>query len=61
MPLALQALAQVIPATHFLVVIRGIYLKGVEPSVYGPRAAALLLICLVLVGAAAARFRKDLE
>jgi len=61
MPLALQAIAQVIPATHFLVVIRGIYLKGVEPSLYGPRALALVLICLLLVGVAAIKFRKDLE
>lgn len=61
MPLPLRALAQLIPATHFLVVIRGIYLKGVEPAVYGPRALALLLLCLLLVGLAAVRFKKDLE
>jgi len=41
MPRVLQAIAQVLPATHFLVVVRGILLKGVGLEVLWPRIAAL--------------------
>jgi len=61
MPVALQALAQVIPATHFLVVIRGIYLKGAAISAFAPRVAALAAIALVFVVMTAKKFRKSLE
>ena len=61
MPMALQVVAQIIPATHFLVIIRGIYLKGAPVTVYGVRAAALLLLSLALVTLASVKFRKDLE
>jgi ABC-2 type transport system permease protein len=61
MPVVLQAIAQVIPATHFLVVIRGIYLKGAALSAFGPRVAALAGIALALVVITAKKFRKSLE
>ncbi len=61
MPLPLQAVAQALPATHFLIVIRAIYLKGAAFAVYGPRVLALLAISLVLVGLSAKKFKKDLE
>ena len=61
MPMALQVVAQISPATHFLVIIRGIYLKGAPVTVYGVRAAALLLLSLALVTLASVKFRKDLE
>jgi ABC-2 type transport system permease protein len=61
MPKALQYLAQVLPATHFLVVIRGIYLKGTGLGPYVRETVALALIALALVVLAAAVFRKSLE
>ncbi|HUS80037.1 MAG TPA: ABC transporter permease [Armatimonadota bacterium] len=61
MPLALQVIGQVIPATHFLVVIRGIYLKGAGLQAYYPQAVALVLISAVLVTISALRFNKNLE
>jgi len=61
MPVILQWLAQVFPATHFLVIIRAIYLKGTGLGLYVPRTLALVLIALVLVVAASRAFRKSLE
>lgn len=61
MPVALQYIAQVFPATHFLVIIRAIYLKGTGLGLYVHHALALALIALVLVVAASKAFRKSLE
>jgi ABC-2 type transport system permease protein len=61
MPKALQYLAQVLPATHFLVVIRGIYLKGTGLGPYVRETIALTAIAVALVVLAAAVFRKSLE
>ncbi len=61
MPTALQYISQIIPATHFLVVIRGIYLKGTGLAPYIPETIALTVISLLLVAVAALAFRKSLE
>lgn len=61
MPAALQYIAQVFPATHFLIIIRAIYLKGTGLGLYVHHALALGLIALVLVVAASKAFRKSLE
>lgn len=61
MPAVLQYIAQVFPATHFLVIIRAIYLKGTGLDLYLQHAAALALIALVLVVGASRAFRKSLE
>ncbi|MGD9495985.1 MAG: ABC transporter permease [Armatimonadota bacterium] len=61
MPLVLQYIAQIFPATHFLVIIRAIYLKGTGLGLYVHHALALGLIALVLVVAASKAFRKSLE
>jgi len=61
MPAVLQYLAQVFPATHFLVIIRGIYLKGTGLGLFVREGLALGLIALLLVIAASKAFRKSLE
>lgn len=61
MPTILQVIAQVLPATHFLTVIRGIYLKGTGLGLYMQETLALGLISLALVVLAAKTFRKSLE
>ncbi|MGI5816623.1 MAG: ABC transporter permease [Armatimonadota bacterium] len=61
MPVALQYVSQIIPATHFLVVIRGIYLKGTGLGPYVHETIALTVISLALVALAAKTFRKSLE
>ncbi len=61
MPKLLQYISQMIPATHFLVVIRAIYLKGTGVGPYIREVTALALISLVFVVVAAKAFRKSLE
>lgn len=60
MPEALQWVPQLIPASHFIVILRGLFLKGSSlASLTTPTAALLLFGSLVLV-ASAASFRKKL-
>jgi ABC-2 type transport system permease protein len=60
MPVALQLISNLIPATHFLIIIRGIYLKGAGLAVLWPRIALLALFTVALVALAARRFQKRL-
>lgn len=61
MPRALQVISQIIPATHFLIIIRAIYLKGTGVGLFVREVLALALISLVLVVASSRAFRKSLE
>jgi ABC-2 type transport system permease protein len=54
LPVALQAIAQFVPFSHYLTIIRGVMLKGAGLSVLWPHAVAMALIGLV-VGAVAVR------
>jgi ABC-2 type transport system permease protein len=60
MPAPLRALTYLVPARYFLVVTRGIFLKGVGVEVL--RVQGLLMIAFAAAGVAAAtaRFRKEL-
>ena len=60
MPVALQLISNFIPATHFLIIIRGIYLKGAGLAVLWPRIGLLALFTVALVSLAAKRFEKRL-
>jgi len=60
MPLFLQAISALVPATHFLVIARGIYLKGAGLSVIWLQFLLLLTLTLVILGLSLLRFRKQL-
>jgi ABC-2 type transport system permease protein len=60
MPEPMQALTYLIPLRYFLVIIRGIFLKGVGLDVLWPQAAALLGFGVVVLTIAALRFQKHL-
>jgi ABC-2 type transport system permease protein len=60
MPAPLRALTYLVPARYFLVVTRGIFLKGVGLDVLAGQAMLMLLFALAGVGLAIARFRKEL-
>jgi ABC-type multidrug transport system permease subunit len=53
-----QFIAQLIPATHFMSVVRGSYLKGFGFGYYWPQLGALALYTLVLYAAAWLALRK---
>jgi ABC-2 type transport system permease protein len=60
MPEPMQYLTYLIPLRYFLVVIRGIFLKGVGLEVLWPQALALLGFGIAVLAISAARFRKRL-
>ena len=60
MPLVLQGISNVLPATHFLIIIRSIYLKGAGLAILWPRIAALAGFTILVLLIAAVRFRKRL-
>lgn len=61
MPKVLQWISYAIPLRYFLIIVRGIVLKGVGAPVLWPEIFALSLFAAVVMGAAALRFRKSLD
>jgi len=61
MPPFFQALTTVIPLRYFLVIIRGIMLKGTGWAELWPQAAALLALGTLILGLSVSRFQKKLD
>ncbi|MFN2441984.1 MAG: ABC transporter permease [Thermoanaerobaculia bacterium] len=61
MPPLLRAITYLIPARYFLVVTRGIFLKGVGVDVLRTQAVLMLVFAIVGLGLAVAKFRKEIE
>ena len=61
MPGILQWVSGVIPLTYFLVVVRGIVIKGVGMTELASQVAALALFGTILIVLASLRFRKRLD
>jgi ABC-2 type transport system permease protein len=61
MPKAAQWLAEILPLTHFLRLIRGIMLRGASLGELWVDVLALLAFTAVMMTAAIARFRKRLD
>jgi ABC-2 type transport system permease protein len=61
MPWYLQAFSHIIPLRYFLIITRGIMLKGVAVDVLRNEIIALAIFAVVIMGAAALRFRKRLD
>lgn len=61
MPKALQAISYLIPLRYYLIIIRSVLLKGVGAESLIPEIVALAVFGMVLMGAAALRFRKRLD
>ena len=60
MPAALRALSLAVPARYFLVVVRGIFLKGVGPPVLWPQLLALAAFAVIGLTLAVRSFRKEI-
>ncbi len=61
MPRVVQWLAEVLPLTHFMRLIRGVMLRGASLVDLWPEVAALLVFTVVMMAAAILRFRKRLD
>jgi ABC-2 type transport system permease protein len=56
MPKALQYITYIVPAKYFLLIIRGIMLKGSDINVLWTQAIFLVLLTLILLTIAAKKF-----
>jgi ABC-2 type transport system permease protein len=61
MPEVAQWIAQVLPLTHFNVMIRGIMLRGADLPEVWPQVAKLAAFITVMLAIAVARFKKRLD
>lgn len=61
MPPVLRAITYLIPARYFLVVIRGIFLKGIGLPILWRELLFLSLFALLMLWASSAKFHKRLE
>lgn len=61
MPTAAQYVAELLPLTHFVRLIRGIMLRGAELSQMANDLYALLVFMAVAIGFAIFRFKKRLD
>ena len=59
MPPALQAVTYAVPARYFLVVLRGILLKGVGVAMLWRQLAALVVFAALVLGLASLRLRRQ--
>jgi ABC-2 type transport system permease protein len=61
MPKLAQWIAEVLPLTHFNVMIRGIMLRGADLPEVWPQVAKLALFITIMLAIAVARFKKRLD
>jgi len=61
MPVVIQWISWVVPMKYFLIIIRGIFLKGVGLEVLWPEFLALFVFSVMLFSLAVLRFRKTMD
>lgn len=61
MPAPIRALTYLMPLRYYLIIIRGIFLKGSDLSVLWPQLLPLLGIGTAVIGISIARFHKQLD
>jgi ABC-2 type transport system permease protein len=61
MPKIIQWIAEVLPLTHFLRLIRGVMLRGASITELWPEVLALIVFMVVMMTAAIMRFSKKLD
>lgn len=61
MPTPLQIISYAIPLRYFLIIVRGIVLKGVGAEALYPEIVSLVIFAVVIMTAAVLRFRKRLD
>jgi ABC-2 type transport system permease protein len=61
MPRVLQYFSYAVPLTYFLIIVRGIMLKGIGLELLADQVIAMAVFGVILLMLSAARFRKRLE
>ena len=59
MPIAIQVITHIVPARYFLVILRGVVLKGAELAIFSSEIAALVLYGVAVLGLASLRLAKE--
>jgi ABC-2 type transport system permease protein len=60
MPVAIQYLTYLNPLRYYIVILRGIFLKGVGIGILYPQMLVLLVIGLAVITMSSLRFRRSL-
>ncbi|MFQ5549691.1 MAG: ABC transporter permease [Gemmatimonadales bacterium] len=60
MPLPLRIISNVVAAKYFIVVTRGVFLKGVGIGILWPQAVAMIVFAVAGVGLATRNFKKEI-
>jgi ABC-2 type transport system permease protein len=61
LPLALQIIGQIVPFSHYLIIVRGVMLKGAGLGVLWPHAAAMVAIGLAVLTVAVRSLSRSLD
>ncbi len=61
LPLTLQYVADMLPTTYFIYIMRAVVIKGVGLDLIIPQTIALIIFAIALLGLAMWRFRKTLD
>jgi ABC-2 type transport system permease protein len=61
MPDVVKLISYVIPLRYFLIIVRGIVLKGSDATAVVPEIIALVITAVVIMSVTAVRFRKSLD
>ena len=61
LPVVLQLVGDLFPLTYFIYILRGIVIKGAGLQMIMPQTIAMAVFAVILLGAAALRFRKKLD
>ncbi len=61
MPKVIQYLVYLIPLKYFLIIVRGIFLKGIGLKTLWPQVTPLLILALVMLTLSTRRFQKKLS
>lgn len=61
MPAPLQAISYIVPARYFIVIARGLFLKGADLQVLLPELQAMVVYAVLMVLLAASSFRRTLS
>jgi ABC-2 type transport system permease protein len=61
MPVVAQYIAEILPATHFIRLIRGVFLRGAHATQLWPDILWLLGFTVIMMAISTMRFRKSLD
>lgn len=59
MPVPIQVISRIVPARYFLVILRGVVLKGADVAIFAPQFVALVVYAVATLGLASLRLARE--